>query len=158
MSEVEAKLLIVGSGPRRVDLEERVAAGQLGHRVEFVGEIDDSDLAAHYHACDVFVLPSVERSEAFGLVQVEAMACAKPVVSTSIPTGVSWVNQHGVTGLVVEPRKPEALAAAINVLLRDDALRARLGRQAKARAETEFTEDVVRARAAAMFRDVVVEP
>jgi glycosyltransferase involved in cell wall biosynthesis len=157
MNQIDATLLIVGSGPRRRDLEEQVLAHKLGERVEFVGEVDDSDLPAYYHACDLFVLPSIERSEAFGLVQVEAMACAKPVVSTSIPTGVSWVNQHGVTGLVVEPRKPEALAAAVNELLRDEKLRMRFGQQARARVEAEFTEETVRARTAAMYRDVIGE-
>jgi glycosyltransferase involved in cell wall biosynthesis len=155
MIDVDARLLIVGTGPRRADLEQQVVARQLGERIEFIGEVADPDLPAYYHACDVFVLPSVERSEAFGLVQVEAMACAKPVVSTNIPTGVSWVNQHGVTGLVVEPRRPDAIATALNELLGDEHLRQRFGQQGRARVEAEFSEEMTRARALDLYRAVM---
>ena len=72
--------------PRAAGLRE---AGelQLGDRVRFAGEVAHDELAALYHACDIFVLPSVTRAEAFGYVQLEAMACRKPVVSTRLPSG-----------------------------------------------------------------------
>ena len=76
----------------------------------FAGNVSNDELPAYYHASDVFVLPSVAESETFGLVQIEAMASGVPVVSTNLPTGVPWVNQDGVTGLVVPPRDPRALA------------------------------------------------
>ena len=92
-----------------------------------------------YEACDIFVLPSTDISEAFGLVQVEAMACGKPVVSTNLNTGVTFVNQHGITGLTVEPRDSMALADAIRTLLGNSNLRLSLGRNAQERAMREFT-------------------
>ena len=94
-------------------------------RVTFLGRVDD--IVAHYHACDVFALPSVERSESFGLVQLEAMACFKPVVNTHISSGVSWVSRDGETGLTVPPRNSEALARAINSLLLDRECRLSFG-------------------------------
>ena len=100
---------------------------------------DDDELCAWYRAADVFCLPSVARSEAFGLVQIEAHAAGTPVVSTGLPTGVPYANLDGVTGLIVPPGDALALRQALVRLLSDDELRARLGRQAQARALREFT-------------------
>src|SRR5262249_26291664 len=96
-----ATTLILGDGPLRGDLETRAAASGVSGRVRFLGALPDSEVVAHLHACDTFVLPSVTRQETFGVAQLEAMACGRPVVSTNLETGVPWVNQDGVTGLVV---------------------------------------------------------
>lgn len=97
MENVRARLWVVGTGPLGESLQ--TLANQLGvaDRVEFLGQISDEDLVSYYQASDVFVLPSVTNAEMFGVVQLEAMACRKPVISTDLPTGVSWVNQHGKT-------------------------------------------------------------
>jgi rhamnosyl/mannosyltransferase len=92
-----------------------------------------------YHACDVFCLPSVERSEAFGIVLLEAQACGKPCISTELGTGTSYANLDGVTGLVVPPRSPEALARALHTILGDAELRNRFASQARRRIEDSFT-------------------
>lgn len=135
----DACLLVGGSGPLTKNLKQLVVALGLEDRVLFTGRIPDEDLPAYYHAADIFCLPSVERSEAFGLVQVEAMACRKPVVCCELGNGVTYVNQHNVTGLVVPPRDPTALAAALNHLLRNDDLRREMGEAGYARAKQEFT-------------------
>jgi len=101
----------------------QVALMGLEEKVAFVGRVEEEDIAAYYHASDVFVLPSVENTEAYGIVQLEAMACGKPVISTDLPTGVSFVNLHEKTGLVVPPRNAEALADAINGLLGNEPAR-----------------------------------
>jgi rhamnosyl/mannosyltransferase len=113
--------------------------------------VSDDDLPAYYQAADVLVLPSVARTEAFGVVQIEAMAAGIPVVCTNLPTGVPWVNQDGVTGLVVPPDDSAALGRAIATILGDAGLRERMGRQALARADALFSRE----RMINAFRNVV---
>jgi len=133
MPQIPARLLIVGDGPMRGALQAQASALRLGDKVIFAGRVVDEELPAYYRAADVFVLPASERSEAFGLVQLEAMTSGLPVVSTELGTGTSFVNLHGESGLVVPPKDPVALAQAINALLGDEPLRRRLGEGAKAR-------------------------
>jgi glycosyltransferase involved in cell wall biosynthesis len=139
MPGIRGTLLIAGQGPLLEPLTKLRAAMRVTDRVHFLGGLEDGQLRAAFHACDVFVLPSTHPSEAFGLVQLEAMACRKPVVNTSLPTGVPVVSRHGETGLTVEAGNPRALAEAIGRLLRDDGLRRTLGENGRRRVEQEFT-------------------
>jgi lipopolysaccharide/colanic/teichoic acid biosynthesis glycosyltransferase len=150
--------VIVGDGPLRAELEQLARQLQLETRVFFPGAADDDTVAAWYEACDFLVLPSVTRAEAFGLVQLEAMARAKPVISTQLPTGVPWVNVDGVTGMVVPPGDHVALAAALRAMAGDRKLRTQMGRAAHARFESEFTRDRMTARTTALYRQVMTEP
>jgi rhamnosyl/mannosyltransferase len=134
-------LVIVGEGPLEGELRSLVDRKGLGGRVLFAGRVDDADLPALYQACDVFVLPSIAKTEAFGVVQIEAMAAGKPVVSTDLPTGVPWVNKDGESGLIVEPGDPASLRQALRRLLEDDAFRQRLGLGAQRRAELMFSRE-----------------
>lgn len=149
---LRARTVIVGDGPLRAELEHLSADLGLGDHVQFVGRASEADLLAWYHACDAFVLPSTSRQEAFGMVQLEAMLCGKPVVSTEVGTGVSWVNQHDETGLVVEAGDVGALRAALARLLHEPATRARLGAQARVRALGEFTAGRMCAATVALYR------
>jgi glycosyltransferase involved in cell wall biosynthesis len=151
MARCAGTLLLVGDGPLEPALRQRAVALGIQTRVVFAGRVSDEDLPAYYQASDLFVLPSIARTETFGVVQVEAMAAGLPVVSTNLPTGVPWVNQDGVSGLVVPPGDPGRLADAIGRLLADPELRERLGRNAGARAGELFSRD----RMIADFRDVV---
>jgi glycosyltransferase involved in cell wall biosynthesis len=137
MARVDGRLLIVGDGPLRGELEQIAAAAGVQEKVVFLGTVDD--VVPFYQACDVFVLPSVSRNEAYGIVQLEAMACGKPVVNTNLASGVRFVSPHRVTGLTVPPRDESALAVAVNTLLEDEVLRATLGAAARWRVENEFT-------------------
>ena len=154
MAEVEATAWIVGSGPLRGALEREATRLGVERRVRFLGGLPDAEVAAHLHACDVFVLPSVTHAETFGMVQLEAMACGVPVVSTSVRSGVPWVNRHGDTGLVVEPGNAGELAGALRTLIADPALRHRMGEAGRTRVATEFTLERMAARTAAIYREV----
>lgn len=139
MLQVDAQLILGGDGPLKKELQQQAEHLGVSNKVTFTGSIDESELAAFFNACDVFCLPSVEQSEAFGLVQLEAMACGKPVVCTQLNNGVNVVNQAGVTGLAVPVRDATALAEAINQLLNDDALLLKLGQQAKEHANNGYS-------------------
>jgi glycosyltransferase involved in cell wall biosynthesis len=143
MADVRGKLVIVGDGPLREKLERLAAHLGLAGRVIFAGVIDNAGVLAYYHAADLFVLPSIARSEAFGLVQIEAMAAGLPVVNTSLDTGVPLVSVHEQTGLTVPPADPQALAAAINQLLDDSHLREKFGQAVVLRARREFSLDTM---------------
>jgi rhamnosyl/mannosyltransferase len=139
MAGVDATLVVVGDGDRRAALERQAA--DLGVDARFLGAVDDATLATCYERADVFVLPSVEPSEAFGIVQLEAMAHGLPVVNTDLPTGVPWVSRGGETGLTVPPRDADALAAAVERLCADPDLRARLGANGRERVRTRFSRE-----------------
>lgn len=138
-----AHLTIVGAGPMEREWKALAQSLHLETRVTWAGEVSDDALPAYYDACDVFVLPCSERSEAFGAVQLEAMATGKPIVSCDVHTGVAWVNQHNVTGLVVPPKNPDALARALTELLKDAPRRAAMGRAGRERFAREFTLDLM---------------
>jgi rhamnosyl/mannosyltransferase len=139
----EATALIVGIGPLAAEWRQQAQAAGLLDRVHFLGEQPDAAVAALYHAADIFVLPSTNRAETFGLVQLEAMACGRPIICTELGTGTSYVNRHGVTGLVVPPNDPAALAAAARQLLADPQLRERMGAAGRQRAQSEFSIDAM---------------
>lgn len=133
-----AGLTIVGTGPMEREWKQLADSLGISPRVTWVGQVSDRELRAYYDSCDVFVLPCSERSEAFGMVQLEAMAAGKPVVSCDVNTGVAWVNRNEITGLVVPPKDPRALADALARLLGDAALRERMGAAGKERVALEF--------------------
>jgi rhamnosyl/mannosyltransferase len=151
---LEAETVVIGDGPIRSSLAIRARELGIADRVRFMGQVSNDELLAWYHACDALVLPSISRQEAFGIVQLEAMACGRPVVSTDLPTGVSWVNQHGRTGLVVRAGDVAALRGALARLACDAELRARLGTAARARVMSQFTAEQMGAAALSLYQDV----
>ncbi len=149
--EWPGSIIVVGDGPLEAELRARAAALGIADRVRWAGRAADEELPSFYAAADVFVLPSVAITETFGIAQIEAMAAGVPVVSTNLPTGVPWVNQNGVSGLVVEPGDARALADALSRLTSDAALRNRLAEGARRRAYSHFSHD----RMIRSFRDLV---
>lgn len=107
-------VLIGGAGPLEAELKSQIQALGLEDKVKLLGRISDEEVVAHYGACTLFCMSSVFKTEAFGIVQIEAMSCGKPIVATRIPgSGVAWVNEHKVSGLNVEPMNAQQLAEAI---------------------------------------------
>src|SRR5437867_586055 len=148
-----AKFLLVGGGPE-LDPARRLAT-RLGiaGRIVFAGEVPYEDLPEYFAACDMFVLPSVSRLEAFGIVALEAMASGKPVVVTDIP-GVREVITDGKEGLLADPVNPEDLALKMRVLLADDRKRAEMGRAGRETVERRFSVPLMVDHIEAVYRGV----
>lgn len=133
------RVVIAGGGPLWPAMRRLVDGLGLAGQVELPGPVDDATLHRLLAGCQVFCLPSVERTEAFGMVLLEAMAFGRPLVTTAIPgSGMGYVNQDGITGIAVRPGDPQALAAAVRRLLDDDGLRCGMGRAARERFAAEF--------------------
>ena len=139
IQKVDAHFVVIGKGPERSILEAITKLEACAERVHLIDYVDKEELIAWLHVADVLTLPSIESSEAFGLIQIEAHAAGTPVVSSRLRTGVVHANLDGVTGLTFPPRDADALIGALNALLADDELRRRLGKQAQERALAEFT-------------------
>ena len=138
----EFVILIGGSGPLREQLQAKIDHLGLNDKVKLLGFLGEEELPAYYEACDLFCLSSVFKTEAFGIVQIEAMSYRKPVVATTIEgSGVHWVNANGVSGLNVPSGDAQALAKAIQAITTDATTYARYASGAKERYETMFTRD-----------------
>lgn len=133
-------VLIGGSGAMADELAAYIESYGLKDKVKLLGRISDEDLPAYYDACTLFCLSSVQKTEAFAIVQIEAMSCGKPVVATRIPhSGVSWVNKHGESGLNVEPKDARALAEAIMDIAGDEQKYKTFSEAAEKRFNSMFT-------------------
>ncbi len=138
LRRVDATAIIVGEGAMRHDLKRLAQQRGVTERVILAGMLSRDDLKVHLHAAQLYAFPSVSAAEAFGIVQIEAMAVGLPIVNTDLPTGVPHVARHGLVALTVAPNDPAALAAAIAQLLDDRALAQRLGAAGRRRATTEY--------------------
>ena len=157
MKKIDAKLLLIGNGPEYDRLYKLVGKNQLSDKISFLGELSDSEVNAYYKACDIFVLPSHLRSEAFGLVQLEAMSCGKPVISTELGTGTSFVNVNHQTGLTVEANNVDALSKAINHLIHHPETRLKMGQLGYERVNRFFRSDKMVEAILGLYNDVLKE-
>lgn len=137
------ELFIAGTGELEKTLKSYAERHGLSNKVHFLGFLPDNELKQAYADCDIFVLPSVAKSEAFGIVQLEAMIYSKPVINTNLPSGVPYVSIHGETGLTVPPSDVKALAKAVNTLASDKNLRETMGKNARKRVVKNFNEKQV---------------
>ncbi|WP_322015063.1 glycosyltransferase [Paraburkholderia sp. J12] len=153
-SSIPAQLVIAGSGPEMPRLR-RLAQERGATNVIFAGQVSDAEKVALLKGCHGLVLPSQVRSEAFGMVLVEAAMFAKPLVCCEIGSGTSYVNEHGVTGFVVPPETPGELAGAVNALL-TDAQRAReMGAAARRRYERLFSDEALGSSYVSLYEHVL---
>jgi rhamnosyl/mannosyltransferase len=133
------QLELVGEGDRAGELRNQVASLGLQDRVHFHGTADDRELARQLARCDCLCLPSMERTEAFGMVLLEAMYFGKATVVSDVPgSGMGWIVEHGVTGLKVKPADPAALAEALGSLVADRELLREMGRAGREKFERMF--------------------
>lgn len=151
---VHARVVIAGSGPEGAILQEQ--ARQLGAgNVIFAGQVTDTEKVVLLKHCRALVLPSHLRSEAYGMVLVEAAMLGKPMISCEIGTGTSYVNADGETGIVVTPESPTELAQAMICLRDDEGMARRFGLAARQRYERLFSGEALGRAYAALYRDVV---
>ncbi len=141
MKNINAKLMLIGDGLLKKRLVKLAVGLGVSNKIIWLGSVENKRLAPYYYACDLFVLPSSFKTEGFGIVQLEAFACKKPVVSTALPTGVVFVNKDGVTGITVPPRDSSSLAIAINKLLSSPELLESYGQNGREILEKEFTKE-----------------
>jgi rhamnosyl/mannosyltransferase len=151
---VNARVVVVGLGPEGGKLQELVAEAKVGN-VVFAGQVNDADKVALLKRCRALVLPSHLRSEAFGMVLVEAAMFGRPMISCEIGTGTSFVNLHNETGFVVAPESPDELARAMNMLLADDELAIQMGIAARARYERLFSGSALGRAYVELYREVL---
>lgn len=151
---VGANLILAGSGPEAGALREMVN-GLAATNVLFAGQVTDAEKVSLIKRCRAMVLPSHLRSEAFGMVLVEAAMLGRPMVSCEIGTGTSYVNLDGQSGFVINPESPKALAEALQRLLSDAELVTRLGHGARARYECMFSGPALGKAYSLLYRDIV---
>lgn len=152
-AKVNARIVIAGMGPEGAALH-KLAAETCAQNVTFAGRVSDEEKVALLQHCKALVLPSHLRSEAYGMVLVEAAMFGKPMISCEIGTGTSFVNADGESGFVVAPESPDALANAMNQFLEGDALAARMGLAARVRYERFFSGEALGREYAKLFREV----
>lgn len=154
---LEAQVLIVGDGPLRPMLQKQIETLGVQSRVKLLGRVSDTELSSLYSVADLFVLPSILPTEAFGVVQLEGMAHGLPVVNTYLPSGVPSVSLHGVTGLTVPPCDAAALRDAIVAILSDASLRSRFATNARERVRL-FSSTVVLNKIMSHYKELAPEP
>jgi glycosyltransferase involved in cell wall biosynthesis len=154
-------LLLIGDGECAASLRQLACHLKIEDRVTFAGRIDmdpagTATLAAAYAHAEVFCLPSTERAESFGLVLLEAMRAGLPAIASDIPgSGVGYVVRNDETGLLVPPGDVPALAAALQQIANDAALRRRLGAAGQKRWRDEFTLDRAAQQTLALYRQLL---
>jgi len=134
------KCLIAGDGAEMRKFSQEVIRLAIADKVIFAGRVPNTEMPKYYAASDVVVLPSLK--EATSIAGLEAMATGKPLVGTNVG-GIPQIITDGETGILVPPRNPEELAHAIVSLLNDDGKRAAMGLNARKRAESEFSWQII---------------
>ena len=139
-----AVYLLGGSGKLTETFKEYIKENNLQDKVVLTGRLSEEDISVYYEACDIYLFPSVGKTECYGIVQVDAMRHGKPIINTWLNNGVNYVSVDNETGITVEPENVEQLTNAINKLINNDELRLQYGQNAKKRAQDLFDIEKVR--------------
>lgn len=138
--DLNVELNIVGKGEEEINLRKYIKSRNLETKVFIHNNVSDDELSGFYTNSHIFILPSINEAEAFGVVQLEALSYGVPVINTNLKSGVPFVSLHGVSGFTVEPKNPEELRAAIVKLIENPVLYNEFSKNAIERAEN-FTND-----------------
>ncbi len=150
----DAKFVICGEGEEKPHVESYIDRVGVRDHIEFRGKVNIDEMVELYSTSAMFVFPSINRLEAFGIVQLEAMSCYTPVVASNIP-GVNNVMDEGKNGLLVEPRDPQALAGAIVKILKDPGLAKSMGTHGRRLVEEKYNWKAIGDRIEAVYRAVL---
>ncbi len=149
-------ILIGGTGELENALALLIEQLHLESKVKLLGKISFENIGSYFQLCDVFCLPSCEKSEAFGVVQIEAMSFGKPVVSTNIlNSGVPWINRNEKTGLIVPTKNPKELAHAIKTIISDPNLAKQYGDNGQLKYLQEFTIEKMVGSTIQLYHDIL---
>ncbi|RZN35327.1 glycosyltransferase [Bradyrhizobium sp. Leo121] len=155
LKAVEGQLVLIGEGALRSELEKMAANSGVSDRVTFLGTISDSEVKSYLHAAQVLAFPSVTQAEAFGLVQLQAMAAGLAIINTTLPTAVPHIARHNLEALTIAPNDPSALASALTEVLRDPSLASRLGQSGRRRAKDLYDQKTFMRRVKSIYFDVL---
>jgi glycosyltransferase involved in cell wall biosynthesis len=149
-------ILLGGDGELKEKYENLIKRKKLSDKVFLTGKIPQKEIGSYYKACDLFCLPSIAKSEAYGIVMIEAMSFGKPVVATKIKgSGTDWVNQDGITGLNVNPEDAEQLAKAFQTILENPAMYQKFSENAHHRYLNEFTIETEIEKLIKVYRTII---
>lgn len=154
LTGTEMKLVIVGRGPLYKELRKKAKDLGIESQLTWRGQITDDELKELYKSCSLLTFPSVAITEAFGLVQAEAMSYGLPIINTDLPTGVPWVARNNIEAITVPVENVEELHNALVDIYKDSALREQLGKNGRKRFEEMFTVDKWKSRYVELYRSL----
>ncbi len=152
----DAKLIICGEGEEKPSIVNQIKSLGLENAITFYGTVDLDTLSGLYSTSSVFVLPSINRLEAFGIVQLEAMACYTPVVASDIP-GVNSVMDIGKSGLLTPKENPEAIADAVIKILSNPELVKSMGARGRQLVETKYDWPIISKEVEAVYKKAIAK-
>jgi len=151
--EYKTKLIVVGKGELQKEYESLASQLRLSFNVSFGGYVPNEDLPKYYNLADVVVLPSVDKSEAFGMTLIEGMSCAKPVIATNLP-GVRSVVTEKMDGLLVEPKNPNDLASKLNYFLSNPSEAFNFGKAGLRKAKLKYDWSIIGQKLDELYRNL----
>ena len=154
LQDIDFQLLIIGNGDRREYYENLARKLNIKDKVVFVGFVDNKNLVRYYNLADVFVFPSIDRSEAFGMVLLEAMACGIPTIASNLP-GVRSVFKDKEQGYLAEPKNVKDLSDKLNKILSNKKLSAEMGIKARKLVEKKYNLEIVGERLNKIYEDLL---
>ena len=157
LQQIDATLVIIGSGPMRHELLKLAKNLNVNDRVNLIGHQERNNMKLMLHAAQVFAFSSVSAAESFGIAQLEGMAAGLPIVNTALPTAVPHVARHEIEGLTVPPGDANALASALAKLLNNEELAMQFGRAGRIRVEEKFSHANFRSRIMRIYEETVLQ-